>query len=143
VAEATPEIEQYLKENRLCIFATGRKDGSPQQSLIGYQFDGKQFLLSGNATSFKMRNIERNTKNVSLAIQDGRRILLVYGTAELVKDPAEMEKLQERFGPRAAPPRPQGAEGAAQTPPRPARPMGQRINILVTPTKFIAERMNG
>jgi nitroimidazol reductase NimA-like FMN-containing flavoprotein (pyridoxamine 5'-phosphate oxidase superfamily) len=142
MSEATPEIDQYLKEHGLCVFATGRKDGSPQQSLIGYQWDGKQFLLGGNATSFKMKNIERNTKNVSLAIIDGRRELLVYGVAELVKDPAEMEKLQQRFGPRAAPPRPQGAEGQAPRP-QPARPMGPRVNILVTPTKFIAERMAG
>jgi hypothetical protein len=143
MAEASPEVTAFLKNHGLCVFATGRKDGSPQQSLIGYQFDGKQLLLGGNATSFKMKNIERNTKNVSLAIQDGRGILLVYGTAELVKDPAEMEKLQVRFGPRAAPPRPQAAAGAPPPPPRPARPMGPRVNILVTPTKFIAERMNG
>ena len=39
--QPTEEVAQYLKEHRLCVFATGRRDGSPQQSLIGYQFDGK------------------------------------------------------------------------------------------------------
>jgi PPOX class probable F420-dependent enzyme len=125
-----------LQEHRLCVFATGRKDGSPQQSYIGYQFDGRQFLLGGQATSFKMRNLRRNP-GCSMLVTEGRGFVLVYGTAELVEDEAEMAKLQERFGPRAAPPR---REGAAAPPPR---PMGKRVNILMTPTKIIADRMNG
>jgi hypothetical protein len=70
-------------------------------------------------------------------VAEGRGFVLVYGTAELVEDEGEMAKLQERFGPRAAPPRP---EGAAAPPPR---PMGKRVNIVMTPTKIIADRMNG
>ena len=67
--------------------------------------------------------------------------MLVYGTVELVDDPDAMTKLQERFGPRAAPPRPAGAPAAAPAAPRP--PMGKRVNILLTPTKIIADRMGG
>jgi hypothetical protein len=52
-----------------------------------------------------------------------------------------MTKLQERFGPRGAPPRPAGAPAAAPAAPRP--PMGKRVNILLTPTKIIADRMGG
>jgi PPOX class probable F420-dependent enzyme len=134
--EVTPEVTQFLQGHRLCVFATGRKDGSPQQSYIGYQFDGRQFLLGGQATSFKMRNLRRNP-GCSMLVAEGRGFVLVYGTAELVEDEGEMAKLQERFGPRAAPPRP---EGAAAPPPR---PMGKRVNIVMTPTKIIADRMNG
>jgi PPOX class probable F420-dependent enzyme len=136
MSETAPEVTRFLQEHRLRVFATGRKDGSPQQSYIGYQFDGKQFLLGGQATSFKMRNLRRNP-GCSLLITEGRGFLLVYGTAELVEDEAAMAKLQERFGPRAAPPRP---EGAAAPPPR---PMGKRVDILMTPTKIIADRMAG
>jgi PPOX class probable F420-dependent enzyme len=136
MAETTAEVTQFLQDHRLCVFATGRKDGSPQQSYIGYQFDGKQFLLGGQTTSYKMRNLRRNP-GCSLLVTEGRGFVLVYGTAELVEDEAEMAKLQERFGPRAAPPRP---AGAAAPPPR---PMGRRVNILMTPTKFIADRMSG
>jgi PPOX class probable F420-dependent enzyme len=138
--DISPEAEQYLKEHRLCVFATGRKDGSPQQSLIGYQFDGKQFLLGGQAESFKIKNLARNP-GASMAVIDGRGVVLVYGKAELVEDPDEMAKLQERFGPRGGPPRPAADEGAP--PPRPPRPMGKRVNILLTPTKVIADRMTG
>ncbi len=136
MAEATPEITKFLQDHRLCVFATGRKDGSPQQSYIGYQFDGKQFLLGGQESSFKMKNLRRNP-GCSLVVTADRGFLLVYGTAELVDDEAEMTKLQERFGVRAAPPRPAGAAA------RPPRPMGKRVNILMTPTKFIANRMEG
>jgi hypothetical protein len=139
MADITTEQAQWLKDHSLCVFATGRKDGSPQQSFIGYQFDGSQFLLGGQATSFKMRNLARQPRS-SLTIVDGRGHVVVYGRSELVSDPAEMEKLQARFGPRAAPPRPAGATPAAAPP---ARPMGARVNILFTPDKVIANRMNG
>ncbi len=137
--EISSEQSRWLKDRSLCIFATGRKDGSPQQSYIGYQFDDSQFLLGGGATSFKMKNLARQPR-CSLSITDGRGYVVIYGRAELVSDAAEMEKLQARFGPRAAPPRPAGAPAASAPPPR---PMGARVNILFTPEKIIANRMTG
>ena len=92
MADISPEAEKYLKEHTLCVFATGRKDGSPQQSLIGYQFDGKQFLLGGQATSFKMKNLARNP-GASMAIIDGQRQLIVYGNVAIVDDEAEVLRL--------------------------------------------------
>ena len=134
------EVTEFLKGLGLCVFATGRKDGSPQQSYLGYQYDGKQFLLGGQATSFKMKNLRRNN-GCSMVVTEGRGHVIVYGKAELVEDEAEMAKLQERFGPRAAPPRP--ATPAGSPPPAPRPPMGKRLNILMTPTKIIANRMKG
>jgi PPOX class probable F420-dependent enzyme len=137
--ELSPEASQWLKDHTLCILATGRKDGSPQQSYVGYQFDGTQFLMGGNATSFKMKNLRRQPR-CSLTITDGRGYVVVYGRAQLVDDATEMEKLQARFGPRAAPPRPSGGPPAGSPP---ARPMGQRVNILFTAEKYITNRMTG
>ena len=134
------EVTEFLKSHGLCVFATGRKDGSPQQSYLGYQYDGKQFLLGGQATSFKMKNLRRNN-GCSMVVTEGRGHVIVYGKAELVEDEAEMTKLQERFGPRAAPPRPATPAGSPPAAPRP--PMGKRVNILLTPTKIIASRMKG
>jgi nitroimidazol reductase NimA-like FMN-containing flavoprotein (pyridoxamine 5'-phosphate oxidase superfamily) len=134
------EIDEFLKAHSLCMFATGRKDGSPQQSYITYQYDGSQFLLGGNATSFKMKNLKRNP-GCSMAVTEGRGHLIVYGTAEIIEDESEMAKLQERFGPRAAPARP--AQPTGSPPPAPRAPMGKRVNILMTPSKFIANRMKG
>ena len=135
-AELSAEEAQWLKEHRLAVLATGRKDGSPQQSLLGYQFDGSQFLLGGQATAAKMRNLQRQ-RRCSLTVVDGRGYATVYGAAELVEDEVEMAKLQERFGPRQAPPRPAGAPAPA------ARPMGKRGNVLFTPDKYVAGRMLG
>ena len=36
------EVTEFLKSHGLCVFATGRKDGSPQQSYLGYQYDGAE-----------------------------------------------------------------------------------------------------
>ena len=134
------EVTEFLKGHGLCVFATGRKDGSPQQSYLGYQYDGSQFLLGGQATSFKMKNLKRNN-GCSMVVTEGRGHVIVYGKAELVEDEGEMAKLQERFGPRAAPPRPAQPDGSP--PPAPRPPMGKRLNILMTPTKIIANRMKG
>ncbi len=135
MAESTPEITQFLQSHRLCAFATGRKDGSPQQSYIGYQYDGKQFLLGGQASSFKMKNLRRNP-GCSLLVPADSGFLLVYGTAELIEDEAAMAKLQERFPPRAAPRR------SPNAPPR-QPPTGKRVNVLMPPTKFFADRIAG
>ena len=140
MSELSKEAEDYLKNHGLCVFATGRKDGSPQQSLLGYQFDGKEFLLGGQVTSFKMKNLRRNPK-ASLTVVDGRGHVVVYGTCELVEDEAEMAKLQERFGPRAAPPGQEPKPGDPPPPPRPA--MGPRMNILFKPDKYLYNRMTG
>jgi hypothetical protein len=86
-----------------------------------------------------MKNLRRNP-GCSLTVVDGRGHVVVYGKAELVTEPAAQEKLQARFGPRAAPPRPAGAPPAGAQPPR---PMGQRVMILLTPQKVIANRMTG
>jgi general stress protein 26 len=96
------EVTKFLQDHRLCVFATGRKDGSPQQSYIGYQYDGKQFLLGGQATSFKMKNLARNP-GCSLVVTDGRGFLLVYGKAELVEDEAEMARLRSASAPATRP----------------------------------------
>jgi PPOX class probable F420-dependent enzyme len=138
--DISPEAAQWLKEHRLCVLATGRKDGSPQQSLVGYQFDGSQFLLGGQASSFKTKNLARQPR-ASLLVVDGRGEVVVYGRVEIVEDEAEMTKLQERFGPRGAPPRPEPKPG--DPPPPPPRVMGRRVNYLFTPQKYLTERMNG
>jgi nitroimidazol reductase NimA-like FMN-containing flavoprotein (pyridoxamine 5'-phosphate oxidase superfamily) len=138
--EISQEASEWLKKHGLCVFATGRKDGSPQQSMLGYQFDGKQFLLGGQVSSFKMKNLRRNPK-CSLTVIDGRGHIVVYGTAELVEDEAGMAKLLKRFGPRQPPPRPANAPPPSAQPARP--PMGPRMNILVTPEKYLYNRMAG
>lgn len=79
----TPRQADFLGEHRLAALATGRRDGSPQQSLIAYEFDGTDIVLQTGAGSAKARNVGRGAA-VSLLVQDGGRYLTAYGTAEIL-----------------------------------------------------------
>ncbi len=91
----TPEQEQYLKERRLGVFATGRRDGSPQLTLVGYDFDGTDIVFQTGGRSVKARNATRGGSVVFL-VQDGRLNLVVYGTAEVMRDGASRREAIRR-----------------------------------------------
>ena len=68
------------------VLATGRKDGSPQQSMIGYGIDDEgRMVISAKAYTAKWKNAVRQP-NVSVTVADGRAHLVVYGTAETIAD---------------------------------------------------------
>jgi PPOX class probable F420-dependent enzyme len=75
--------DEFLKERRLGIFATGRRDGSPQLSILAYQFDGNEFLINTGSETAKVKNIRKRPR-VSLAVTDGPRCVVVYGGARLL-----------------------------------------------------------
>lgn len=79
----TPEQAEFLKARRLGALATGRRAGSPQHSLIAYEFDGTDVVLQTGGGSAKARNVARFPA-VSLLVQDGNRYLVVQGTAEII-----------------------------------------------------------
>ena len=79
----TPEQEQFLKQGRLGVLATGRRDGSPQQALIAYDYDGTDIVIQTGGQSVKARNIARLAR-VCLLVADGGRNLAVYGSAEVL-----------------------------------------------------------
>ncbi len=84
----TPEQVDFLRECRFASLATGRRDGSPQQSLIAYDFDGTDIVLQTGISSAKAQNVGRRA-DVSLLVQDGGRYLTVYGRAEILDGGAE------------------------------------------------------
>ncbi len=84
----TPEQAAFLRERRLGTLATGRRDGSPQQALIAYEFDGTDIVLQTGGGSAKARNVGRSPA-VSLLVPDGGRYLVVQGSAELLAGGAE------------------------------------------------------
>ena len=49
--------EQYLKDHRLGVLATGRRDGTPQQSILSYSFDGKDVVISTGSDTAKVKNM--------------------------------------------------------------------------------------
>ena len=90
----TAEHRDYLQEHRFGVLSTGRKDGSPQASMVGCFFDGDNILVTFRRGSAKYHNIRRQPR-VALSVPDGRRSLTVYGTGELLEDdPARVDAFQ-------------------------------------------------
>jgi PPOX class probable F420-dependent enzyme len=90
-------IAGYLTSHRTGVLATSRKSGAPQLTLIAYHFDGASFAISTRAPTQKAKNIERRP-DVSMAVIDGQRQLIVYGDAIVVHDEGQVLRLhQERI----------------------------------------------
>ncbi len=81
----TPDQDQYLRDHSLAVLGTGRRDGSPQLSMIIYDYDGTDLVISVTSDRAKWKNAIRQP-NVALLVPDGRRQLIIYGTAEGITD---------------------------------------------------------
>ncbi len=92
----TPEQDTYLKEHRLAVLATGRKDGSPQVSTIMYDYDGTDIITSVKSFTAKWNNALRQPK-VAVLVNDGRKQLVIYGEAEGIADDPERKELTRRL----------------------------------------------
>lgn len=89
----TDDQRAFLADHRWAVLATGRADGSPQQSMVGYVLDEEErLLISTRLPSAKWQNIERQPK-VSVTVPDGRVHLVVYGTAETIDTDPERADL--------------------------------------------------
>jgi PPOX class probable F420-dependent enzyme len=82
-------ILDYLRGHRTGVLATSKKSGAPQLTLIAYQFDGTTLAISTRAPTQKAKNISVRPE-VSLAVIDGSRQLIVYGAARIVRNAAEV-----------------------------------------------------
>jgi len=88
VLEALPEVmsqeqREFLADRRLAVLATGRRDGSPQLSMVYYHFDGHDLVVSVTTDRAKWSNVRRQP-GVGLIVNEGRRQLVVYGRATAV-----------------------------------------------------------
>jgi hypothetical protein len=80
----TAEQAQFLADHVWAVLATGRRDGSPQQAMVGYTLDAEgRILISTRAPMAKWRNALRQRK-VALAVPGGRVAVIVYGVAEAI-----------------------------------------------------------
>jgi PPOX class probable F420-dependent enzyme len=81
---ATHEQHAYLAERQLAVLGTGRRDGSPQLSMVTYLFDGERILASITKDRAKYWNVRRQPR-VSVLVPDGGRQVIVYGAAEILE----------------------------------------------------------
>ena len=120
----------FLRAHRWGVLATGRADGSPQQSMVGYTIDGDdRVVISAKAYTAKWRNAQRQPK-VCLTVADGRAAVIVYGTADCIdRDPLRAELTADVFAALAGEDRP---EPAALVPTLDEQ---QRTVLRITPTR--------
>jgi PPOX class probable F420-dependent enzyme len=134
-AELSHFQSDFLKSHRLGVLATTRRSGAPQVSIIAYNYDGNDVVISTGDQSAKYKNASKRPE-VSLIVTDGGKAVTVYGTAAIVRG-AEAETLREQ---RLQPPR-------AATTPAPAQPAralpnrGERLIIRFTPEKVFSNRL--
>ena len=89
----TDEQKAFLADHLWAVLATGRADGTPQQSMVGYALDDEgRLLVSTRVPTAKWQNITRRP-NVCLTVPDGRVHLVVYGTAETIDTDPERAEL--------------------------------------------------
>jgi PPOX class probable F420-dependent enzyme len=96
--EQDREHRTFLDDHTWAVLATGRSDGSPQQSMVGYVVDDEgRIVISAKAYTAKWKNVVRQP-NVCLTVPDGRQHLVVYGAAETIDaDPARAELTAKVF----------------------------------------------
>ena len=114
--------DEFLKNHRLGVLATGKRDGSPQQSILGYKFDGTDVVIQTGDETAKVKNL-RKRPGVSLAVTDGPTCVVVYGEARLL----------------------QGAEAEAYLGEAPGsgRQRGMPTLIVITPETYRWARLEG
>jgi PPOX class probable F420-dependent enzyme len=92
------DADQWLRQHHLCSFATGRRDGSPQLTLVGYGYDGTDLVISTTSDRPKYLNTKRQPK-IALLVQEGRQYVLVYGRVEhVLSDPERLELMKRTPG---------------------------------------------
>jgi PPOX class probable F420-dependent enzyme len=128
----TAEQKRYLDEHIWAILATGRSDGSPQQSMVGYVVDSDgRIVISAKQYAAKWKNAVRNPK-VSVTVPDGRTHLVIYGTAEAIDtDPERAELSADMFARIANTDRPDPTSLI------PTLDEQQRTAIRITPDKVL------
>lgn len=95
----TPDQHRFAQDRHWAVLATGRRDGSPQQSMVGYVIDDVgRVVISAKSYTAKWHNARRQPR-VSLCVVDGRQHLVVAGTAETIDaDPLRAELTASVFG---------------------------------------------
>lgn len=124
--ELSPEVRSFLTDAlRWGVLATINPDGSVQQSVMEFDFEGDQILMNTKRGRVKDRNLLADNR-LSLCFEDGERYVTIRGRAELIDDrdraQADVYRLALKY---------QGEPGARESMER-QYSHEERISILVT-----------
>jgi len=83
----TPDEDSFVREHRLAVLSTIRKDGSPQATPVYYVFDGENLFISVTATRKKTLNVQRDSRVAMtvLAEQFPFKHVQITGGAKITK----------------------------------------------------------
>jgi PPOX class probable F420-dependent enzyme len=94
------QARKFIRDNPRSVFATRRRDGSPQMTPIVAALDEDgRLMISSRETAYKVRNVRRDPR-VSVMFQTNQFFgghIQVDGTAEVVSLPDAMELLVEYY----------------------------------------------
>ena len=122
----------FLAAHQWAVLATTRRDGTPQQSLVGYAIDQTgRIVISTKAYTAKWHNAVRQP-HVSLTVVEGRTHLVVYGPAHpVIDDPQRAELTADVFARLTGGSRPDPTSLVS------ALDEQQRTILQITPTKAL------
>ena len=127
-----PDHLEFLRSHIWAVLATGRADGSPQQSMVGYLVDDEhRIVVSAKSYTAKWNNALRQPK-VSLTVPEGRAHLVLYGDVEPIDDdPLRAELTAQVFGALSGTPAPDPTSMI------PTLDEQRRVVLRITPTKAV------
>ncbi len=81
----TPDEDSFLREHRLAVVSTVRKDGGPQATPVYYLYDGDKLFISVTATRKKTLNVKRDPRVAVTVLAEERpfKHVQVTGRAEI------------------------------------------------------------
>jgi PPOX class probable F420-dependent enzyme len=83
--ELRTDVRAFVDEPRFGVLATINRDGSPQQTVMWYQFRGDTVMMNTRRGRKKDRNLLRDSR-ASLCIEDGQRYVTLDGTIAMFDD---------------------------------------------------------
>jgi PPOX class probable F420-dependent enzyme len=84
----TPDENSFIREHRLAVVSTVKKDGGPQATPVYYVYDGEKLFISVTAARKKTVNVRRDPRVAVtvLAEEHPFKHVQVTGRAEITDD---------------------------------------------------------
>src|ERR1700727_2711420 len=85
------ELDAFLAGPRFAAVSTLRRDGSPVQTVLGFEWDGEAMNLSLRSTRLTVKRLARDPR-ISISVFNNEyppKWVVIQGTAQVVPDPGD------------------------------------------------------